>query len=141
MAMYESLRARLKVKPNFVDLVAELNQYEDWECLVKGDTLLQEYVSLKDCDMIPNGVLSGEPSIWDANSHEFQRSFNRDSRDWVFQCSTANRSGELEYFLFKVIPHIAYVGEYIEHYSEETNTSTIYQLEQGELIENLRVLR
>jgi hypothetical protein len=139
MGMYTGLRFRGFVKPEYREMIKQVQETAGyWEAFVEQFPFLEDFAHLPRSGMIPFGSLSYMPSEWDDNDNirtsSFKRSIDMETGYWTFQCSLKNYNNEIDAFLSEVVPQICSSTEYIEYLYEEWDSSTLYELRNGEVV-------
>lgn len=138
MGMYTGLRINGTIKPEYrqdIRLLVVVGWESAWETLAEFKTVYKDLASRPRCNMIPFGALSYMPDSWREHSHSYDNSTGK----WSFSCSLKNYNSEIQAFL-KMVPEIFEELEFCEYYYEEWDTSKIFVLENGELIEKTGIV-
>ena len=149
MGMYTGIRFKGIIKEEFRDIGFE-------EIAMEGLWRDSDIQKLRDfghnywrSSFIPCGCLSYMPDSWEYHNDDyekyswewfdsardadgFERSYDKNTGKWSFQCSLKNYEGEIEAFM-KIIPIFVESIEHFEIYYEEWDESNVYDLIEGEL--------
>ena len=128
MGMYTGLRFKGVVKPEFRDGFEQIALDGEWDSFEQFKILAQDDRS----SFIPMGALSYMPLEWD-NDGEFERSWNSDTGEWIFQCSLKNYDDTIRKFI-DLCPKFLESVEHCEYFYEESDRSTFYDLEDNKMI-------
>lgn len=106
MGMYTGLRAKLIVKPEFRQIIFDLNRRDadlySWEWLAEQHPTvesLQIWSRTGRCNFIPHGVLCCMPNDFsDSEDGEGYSKFDMETGEWEFCCSLKNYENEIRTF-------------------------------------------
>lgn len=145
MGLYTGLRCKIKIKEKYVQDLKELISLNyEWSQHYLSE--FKEFGKLDRANFIPCGGLHYMPYCWEklktnaVNQYdtedvdEFKHNFDEKSRTWTFQCSLKNYSGEIEYFIEKIVPLIAENIIHLEKLYEEWETSIIYKMDNNNIL-------
>lgn len=135
MGMYTGLRVKAVVNKKYSDDFDYLinSEYDDnWDETNTSGVLKNFYSSVSRASSIPFGALCYMP--WDDEDKKWQRSYNPETREVVFQCSLKNYDNTIEAFL-KICPIIFDKLSYCEVLYEEFDESDMYVLDKGKLVQ------
>ncbi len=135
MGMYTGLRAKLIVKPEFRQIISNLNKRTinpdlDWESLAKLHPEIQSlqlWAKVDSRNFIPHGVLCCMPNDFsDSEDGEGYSKFDMETGEWEFCCSLKNYENEIWTFnmtiMAEMIEHVVYCQslyeEHWDHYDE-----------------------
>lgn len=156
MGMYTGLRFKGIVKEEYRDVIDVLMNDETVDCwedlLERFDNLefAEDFIYRPRSSMIPFGGLAYMPDEWEEyinpelgdkwdnlrDADGWERSFNKETGYWQFQCSLKNYDGEIKSFVNVLLPVILEKSIYIESKYEESRYGFVYELVDGEMIEN-----
>lgn len=149
MGMYTGLRFKAIIKKEYredIKIVMESRYWED----CKHKELIEFNEVIGGCDSIPFGELCYMPDQWKvetgkvdkygyeeyADTDGFEAYFNEHTGLWCFQCSLKNYESEIEYFLENVATLIVEKSIHIEKIYEQWESSIMYEIKDGKLIES-----
>ncbi|MCY9737510.1 hypothetical protein M5X17_27795 [Paenibacillus alvei] len=153
MGMYTGLRCKVIIKPEYKEEF-ELMHSINYEWDESNLDFLREYGQYSRATFIPRGSLSYMPDSWevvplDANGRRqcmygtptdgFDRTFDKDTGLWSFQCSLKNYDSTIEYFFDNVLCKVTEQVIHLEYYYEEAYRSTFYDLVDGRIVVSDRV--
>lgn len=152
MGMYTGIRCKVIIKPEYRDEFEFLNspdiQYE-WE--ESNLDFLKEYGKYSRATFIPRGSLSYMPDSWEIVPKKengdydwfraeatdgFDRSFDKETGLWSFQCSLKNYDNTIEHFFENILPEITEEIIHLEYYYEEWARSKFYELLDGKIVKS-----
>jgi len=132
MGMYTGLRAKLIVKPEFRQIIFDLNRREEdekysWRGLaatypeIKS---LQLWTQVDRCNFIPHGGLAYMPDDFsDAEDGENYSKFDMETGEWEFCCSLKNYENEIRTFnmtiMAEMIERVVYCQSLYEEYPHD----------------------
>ncbi|MGJ0846499.1 hypothetical protein ACR77J_07415 [Tissierella praeacuta] len=149
MGMYTGIRFKGYVKPEFRQDFEDIALNGEWE-----ESNIKEFREFGDrfdrASSIPCGSLSYMPDEWEWYNDKFkeyssewfdsaeatdgfERTYNKDTGYWTFQCSLKNYESEIENW-FKLIPLFIEKIEHLEYFYEEWEYSSRYDIVNGEVI-------
>lgn len=148
--MYTGLRFKGIIKEEYREDIDTL--INDKDCFRWGNLkheLFKEFNKVSRSSFIPFGSLSYMPDDWEVSTGEkdeygfdilsatdgFNREFDKETGFLSFQCSLKDYENTIEYFLKNVLTKICEKSYHIEELYEEDSVSTLYKIENGELIE------
>lgn len=130
MGMYTGIRFKGIVKPEYRIGFECIAMEGDWENSSVPE--FREFGEMGRSSFIPCGCLAYMPDEWD-DDEEFERSYDKESGRWVFQCSLKNYELEIETF-FCILPMFMESIEHLEYYYEEMICSQKYELIDGKVV-------
>lgn len=133
MGMYTGLRFKGYIKKEFRDTFENIALHGDWES--SSDIRLASFGDNARASFIPCGILCYMPDEWEVNPYDydsqatdgFDRTYNKETGYWTFQCSLKNYELEIEEFL-NLMPYFIESVEWCEYYYEEWAYSSKYEL-------------
>ncbi len=149
MGMYTGIRFKGYVKPEFRTKFEDIALSGEWE-----DSEIEEFrefgKGFNRASFIPCGSLSYMPDEWESYNDKFQkysdewwrsvrdtdgfeRTYNKDTGYWTFQCSLKNYEDEIENW-FELVPLFIERINHLEYFYEEWEYSDKYDLLNGEVI-------
>lgn len=148
MGMYTGIRFKGYVKPEFRDTFERIAIDGEWES--SSDIVFSNYGKLSRASFIPCGCLYYMPHKWEtyyinengekeiefANYYKqvatdgFERTYNKETGYWAFQCSLKNYNFEIEQW-FGILPYFIEKIEHLEYFYEEDDYSSKYDLVDG----------
>ena len=131
MGMYTGLRFKGVVKEKFRKDFGPIAWDGDWGWI--RDEKFQEFSKDYRASFIPMGGLCYMPDNWDEDE-EFERTYDEETGQWVFQCSLKNYSQTIEAFL-ELVPIFMESVEHCEVLYEEWAWSAGYELIGNEMVE------
>jgi|GEM_PF-1141135 len=147
MGMYTGLRFKGIIKQEYRDdindLINNCSEWEDLQC-----DIFKDFSKISRSSFIPFGGLSYMPDLWEEDTglrdkygymitkdtDGFDRKFDKETGLLTFQCSLKNYDDTIEYFLNNILVAICEKSYHIEEFYEESNISTMYKINDGELI-------
>lgn len=147
MGMYTGIRFKGYVKPEFREDFENIALNGEWES--SRDSILQSFSSFYRASFIPCGSLSYMPDEWEGHDNRykeyswewfdsakdaggFNRTWNKETGYWTFQCSLKNYESEIEAW-FDILPHFIEKIEHLEYFYEEWDCSCRYDLINNEI--------
>lgn len=141
MGMYTGLRFKGVVKEEFRNEFEDIALNGNWE--ESSNAVFAQFGSDPRADFIPCGALSYMPDEWETEPFDkyycgtptdgFDRTYDKNSGRWTFQCSLKNYNNTIENFL-RLLPYFIESVEHAEVYYEEWCWSRKYELVCGEMI-------
>lgn len=137
--MYTGIRFKGYVKKQFRENFEPIAICGDWKS--SEDIIFSDFGHLERSHMIPCGALCYMPSVWrryDFYSDEwvdidgFERTWDKETGYWTFQCSLKNYLYEIEQFI-SMIPYFIEKLEHLEYFYEEFDYSVEYRLEDNKI--------
>ncbi|MEM5592822.1 hypothetical protein AAHH67_15635 [Niallia circulans] len=145
MGMYTGLRFKGIVKPEYREMIKEINDGADWNDFTEKFPFLTDYANQDRAEFIPRGSLAYMPDTWEEgefpdqmSTDGFERSINLETGYWTFQCSLKNYNQEIEQFINEVLPKIIDSAEHIEYFYEEWARSIFYELKDEKIVDSDR---
>lgn len=142
MGMYTGLRFKGIVKKEFRDEFENIALLGEWEN--SNNNVLKRFGNVSRASFIPCGALAYMPDCWEKAPYNkygdgvptdgFDRTYDKATGRWTFQCSLKNYEDTIEEFL-KIVPYFIETVEHVEVYYEEWSHSTKYELVNGAMIE------
>lgn len=148
MGMYTGIRFKGYVKPEFREDFENIALNGEWES--SRDSILQSFSSFYRASFIPCGSLSYMPDEWEEHDNRykeyswewfdsakdaggFNRTWNKETGYWTFQCSLKNYESEIEAW-FDILPYFIEKIEHLEYFYEEFEYSRKYDLVDGKIV-------
>lgn len=145
MGMYTGLRFKGIVKPEYREMIKEINDGADWSDFAEKFPFLTNYASLDRAEFIPRGSLAYMPDSWEEGKFPnqeatdgFERNIDLKTGYWTFQCSLKNYNQEIQQFFSEVLLEIIDSVDHIEYYYEEWARSKFYELKDGKIVNSDR---
>lgn len=140
MGMYTGLRFKGIVKEEFRNEFADIALNGNWE--ESNNEVFKQFGSVSRASFIPCGALAYMPVEWeterfgkhhnDIPTDGFDRTYDKESGRWTFQCSLKNYEDTIEEFL-KIVPYFIEEVEHAEVYYETWRYSERYELVDGKM--------
>jgi len=146
MGMYTGIRFKGYVKKDFRDSFEQIALEGDWEN--SNNSTFRDFGKISRSKFIPCGCLSYMPDEWEVydeslkgtnkyyssakDADGFERTWNKETGYWTFQCSLKNYESEIEEW-FKIVPYFIEKIEHLEYFYEEWEYSDQYNLIDGEI--------
>jgi hypothetical protein len=146
MGMYTGIRFKGYVKPQFREDFEGIALSGDWN--ESNDEVFRTFGQIGRSGFIPCGGLSYMPDEWEVYDESlkgsydyyrlakatdgFERTWNKDTGYWTFQCSLKNYEDEIEEW-FKIVPYFIDKIEHLEYFYEEWTYSQQYDLVDGKI--------
>lgn len=143
MGMYTGIRFKGYLKPEFRENFDPIANRGEWNN--SNDPILSAFGALRRAPFIPCGVLYYMPEEWEETLIDkesgiltfkdrdgFNRTWNKDTGYWAFQCSLKNYGCEIEEW-FDIIPHFVEKIIHLEKFYEEWIYSERYDLINNEI--------
>ncbi len=148
MGMYTGIRFKGYVKPEFREEFEDIALSGDWE-----ESNVDEFRdfgrNVGRSSFIPCGSLSYMPDEWEEydssltyltsewfdsakDTDGFNRTYDKETGYWTFQCSLKNYESEIEEW-FDILPLFIEKIEHLEYFYEEWDYSSKYDLVNGEI--------
>ena len=140
MGMYTGLRFKGIVKEEFRDSFEDIAMYGKWS--ESNDPMFLLFNEDYRAPFIPCGWLAYMPEEWQIESIDwkytidtdgFNRTYNKDTGRWTFQCSLKNYEHTIEKFL-DMVPYFVESVEHVEVYYEEWRWSEKWELINGKMV-------
>lgn len=133
MGMYTGLRFKGIVKEKFRKDFEDIALYGDWEN--SNNKVFRRFGNVSRSGLIPCGGLAYMPDKWEieAFDNNFDRTYNKNTGRWTFQCSLKNYDNTIEKFL-EIVPYFIEEVEYTEVFYEEWRYSKRYELIDGKML-------
>ena len=136
--MYTGLRFKGTVKKEFRNEFEDIALNGDWE--ESENVVFREFGMLSCASFIPCGALAYMPDEWETEPFDiyycgtptdgFDRTYDRNSGRWTFQCSLKNYDRIIEEFMI-MVPYFIEEVEHAEVFYEECRYSQRYELING----------
>ena len=133
MGDYTGVRFKGYVKSQFRDNFEKIAMDGDWELF--NDEILNSFGSISRASFIPCGCLSYMPDEWESEPYDkygFERTWNKETGYWTFQCSLKNYNDTIEEW-FKILPYFIENIEHLEKYYEGWKYSKQYDIVNGKV--------
>lgn len=140
MGMYTGLRFKGVVKEQFRNEFEGIALEGNWE--ESNDEILRAFGSVSRASFIPCGELSYMPNEWETEPFDeycngtptdgFDRTYNKETGRWTFQCSLKNYDDTIEQF-FKIVPYFIEEIEHAEVFYEEWSHSMRLDIVDGKV--------
>lgn len=141
MGMYTGIRFKGIVKEEFRDKFEDIAMSGEWN---ESDVPeFKKFGNISRSGFIPCGVLAYMPDEWEEEPFDkwyngiptdgFERTYNKETGRWTFQCSLKNYENEIETF-FELIPFFVESIEHLEYFYEEWGYSSRYDLVDGKVV-------
>lgn len=140
MGMYTGLRFKGIVKEEFRNEFADIALNGSWE--ESNNEVFKQFGSVSRASFIPCGALAYMPDEWETEPFDeryngtptdgFDRTYDKESGRWTFQCSLKNYEDIIEEFL-KIVPYFIEEVEHVEVFYEEWRYSERYELVDGKM--------
>lgn len=132
MGMYTGLRFKGIVKEEFRNEFENIALSGDWE--ESENEVFKEFGNVSRASFIPCGALAYMPYEWETSpSDGFDRTYNKETGRWTFQCSLKNYNDTIEEF-FKIVPYFIQEIEHAEVFYEEWSHSVKLELINGKMV-------
>ena len=141
MGMYTGLRFKGVVKKEFRNNFENIAMNGAWED--SNDEVFKGFSKISRASFIPCGALSYMPDEWETEPFDeyrngkptdgFDRTYNRETGRWTFQCSLKNYNDTIENFL-EIVPYFIEEVEHAEVFYEEWRYSERYELVDGKML-------
>lgn len=130
MGMYTGLRFKGTVKEEFRNEFEDIALEGNWE--ESDNDVFKQFGSVSRAMFIPCGALAYMPDEWEAED-EFDRTYDKNSGRWTFQCSLKNYNYTIEEFM-KIVPYFIEEVEHAEVFYEEWSHSVRLELVDGKMV-------
>ena len=130
MGMYTGLRFKGTVKEEFRNEFEDIALEGNWE--ESNNDVFKQFGSVSRAMFIPCGALAYMPDEW-ADEDGFDRTYDKNSGRWTFQCSLKNYNYTIEEFM-KIVPYFIEEVEHAEVFYEEWSHSVRLELGGGEMV-------
>lgn len=140
MGMYTGLRFKGIVKEEFRNKFADIALNGNWE--ESSDKVFQEFSRVPRAGFIPCGALAYMPAAWETEPYDrygegvptdgFDRTYDKETGRWTFQCSLKNYCDTIEAF-FEIVPYFIEEVEHAEVFYEEWSHSIKLDFVDGEM--------
>lgn len=141
MGMYTGLRFKGIVKEEFRNEFEYIAMAGDWG--ESNNDVFKEFSNVPRAEFIPCGALAYMPNEWETAPYNeygdgvptdgFDRTYDKETGRWTFQCSLKNYNYTIEQF-FKIVPYFIEEIEHAEVYYEEWRYSVKLELIDGKII-------
>ena len=141
MGMYTGLRFKGIVKEEFRNDFEDIALCGDWS--ESNDEVLRRFGNVSRASFIPCGTLCYMPSKWEVGfingvyyeipTDGFERTYDKNTGRWTFQCSLKNYDYTIEEFM-KIVPYFIEEVEHAEVFYEEWSHSEKLELVNGEMV-------
>lgn len=146
MGNYTSIRCKAIIKEEYRGSINGITNYElDWQDL--NIDFAHEFSKYPKADFIPNGVLMGEPSHWEAEPYPssgirvatggFGINFDEETSLWSFQCSLKDPGETVQAFIDLVLTNIVDVLVDFEVVLEPNEVGDFYEMTEDGKIQKL----
>lgn len=142
MGMYTGLRFKGIVKEEFRNEFENIALSGDWE--ESENEVFKEFSNVSRAVFIPCGALAYMPDEWETAPYNeygdgvptdgFDRTYDKETGRWTFQCSLKNYNNTIEEF-FEIVPYFIEEIEHAEVFYEEWRYSTKIELVDGKIVE------
>ena len=139
--MYTGLRFKGVVKKEFRYNFEKIAMNGAWED--SNDEVFKGFSKISRAMFIPCGALSYMPDEWETEPFDeyrngkptdgFDRTYNRETGRWTFQCSLKNYDDTIGKFL-EIVPYFIEEVEHAEVFYEECRYSKRYELVDEKII-------
>lgn len=138
--MYTGLRFKGTVKEEFRDKFEDIAMHGSWE--ESDDYMFHAFSDNSRASFIPLGMLCYMPEEWEIESIDrkytidtdgFNRTYDKESGRWTFQCSLKNYEHTIEDFL-DMVPYFVEDVEHAEVFYEEWDCSEKWELIDGKMV-------
>ena len=133
MGMYTGLRFKGIVKEEFRNEFEDIALEGNWE--ESNNEVFRNFGGVSRADFIPCGSLAYMPDEWGDDydaTDGFDRTYDKSSGRWTFQCSLKNYDNTIQKFL-DIVPYFIEAIEHAEVYYEEWCYSNKYELVNGKM--------
>ena len=141
MGMYTGLRFKGIVKEEFRNEFEDIALEGNWE--ESNNDVFRQFGSVSRANFIPCGALAYMPDKWEEAPFDkyyigtptdgFERTYDKNSGRWTFQCSLKNYNSTIESF-FDIVPYFIEEIEHAEVFYEEWSHSIKLELVNGEMV-------
>ena len=141
MGMYTGLRFKGVVKEEFRKDFEDIALSGDWA--ESNNEVFRQFGGVSRASFIPCGALAYMPDEWETEPFDryyngtptdgFERTYDKETGRWTFQCSLKNYDYTIEEF-FKLVPYFIEEIEHAEVYYEEWSHSVRLELIDGEIV-------
>ena len=142
MGMYTGLRFKGIVKEEFRNEFEGIALEGNWE--ESNNDVFKQFGSVSRASFIPCGALAYMPDEWETEPFDeyydgtptdgFDRTYDKETGRWTFQCSLKNYNNTIEEF-FEIVPYFIEEIEHAEVFYEEWRYSTKIELVDGKIVE------
>lgn len=140
MGMYTGVRFKGTVKKEFRNEFEDIALNGNWE--ESNDNVFKQFGGVSRASFIPCGALAYMPDEWEEEPFDkyyngtptdgFDRTYDKETGRWTFQCSLKNYDYTIEEF-FKIVPYFIEEIEHAEVYYEEWSHSVKLELVNGKM--------
>ena len=129
MGDYTGLRFRGVVKERYRKDFERALSNDVWEYManIYDEPVWREWAEYSRSSFIPFGAICYIP--WLDEDPEWQRSFDAETGEWVFQCSLKNYLSTIEKFWTEVVPEMMERVDHFETWFEYDKESTLLHIE------------
>ena len=134
MGDYTGIRFKGYVKEQFRDMFGVIALEGDWG--KSNDCVFNRFGAVRRSSFIPCGCLSYMPDEWEVDNQDtdgFQRTWNKETGYWTFQCSLKNYEDTIEKW-FEILPYFIEKIEHLEYFFESWTYSKQYDLINNEVV-------
>jgi len=141
MGMYTGIRFKGYVKKEFRDSFENIALQGDWN--ESENKVFNNFGQIGRSRFIPCGSLSYMPDEWEKEPFDkyycgvptdgFERTWNKETGYWTFQCSLKNYEDEIESW-FEIVPYFIEKIEHLEYFYEEWTYSEQYDLVNNKVV-------
>ena len=130
MGMYTGLRFKGTVKEEFRNEFEDIALDGNWK--ESNNEVFKQFGSVLRAGFIPCGVLAYYmPDEWE--TEPFDRTYDKETGRWTFQCSLKNYNNTIKEFL-EIVPYFIEEVEHAEVFYEEWRYSERYELVGGKML-------
>lgn len=140
MGMYTGLRFKGIVKEEFRSEFENIALSGDW--IESNNYVFRQFGNNSRAVFIPCGALSYMPDEWEEAPYDkfrngvptdgFDRTYNKETGRWTFQCSLKNYNDTIEEFM-EIVPYFIEEVEHAEVFYEEWQYSIKLELVDGKM--------
>jgi len=134
MGMYTGIRFKGYVRPKFRKYFEDVAINGSWR--LHNDPVIKGFGEIGRSGFIPCGMICYMPDMWEDENEEatdgFERTYNKETGYWTFQCSLKNYESEIQEW-FEIVPYFIEKIEHLEYFYEEWDYSSQYDIVDGEV--------
>lgn len=141
MGMYTGLRFKGVIKEEFRNKFEDIALDGNWE--ESDNEVFKKFGSVSRASFIPCGALAYMPDEWEEEPFDeyyngtptdgFDRTYDKETGRWTFQCSLKNYDYTIEEFM-KIVPYFIKEVEHAEVFYEEWSHSVRLELIDGKMV-------
>jgi len=134
MGNYTGIRFKGYVKEYLRDEFEIIALEGDWD--KSENSVFNRFGEVRRASFIPCGSLSYMPDEWEEDEKDtdgFNRTWNKETGYWTFQCSLKNYEDTIEKW-FEIVPYFIERIEHLEYFYESWTYSKQYDLIDNELV-------